>query len=54
MEYEIKDEPQGLPDKPDGVRDGGLAEYRFLFRAPPKPGERRPASPSAPGQFEPY
>ncbi len=26
MEYEIGDDPQGLPDQPDGDRDGGLRE----------------------------
>jgi hypothetical protein len=32
MEYEIGDDPQGLPDRPDGDREGGLREERLLFR----------------------
>ena len=24
MEYEIDDDPQGLPDQPEGDRDGGV------------------------------
>ena len=32
MEYEIGDDPQGLPDRPDGERDGGLREDRIYFR----------------------
>lgn len=42
MEYEIGDDPQGLPDKPDGDRDGGLREDRIMFRrgAPAKPVNR--------------
>lgn len=36
MEYEIDDDPQGLQEKLDGDRDGGLREDRILFhhRAP--------------------
>lgn len=30
MEYEIGDDPQGLPDRPDGDRDGGLRENLFF------------------------
>ncbi|TCD05199.1 hypothetical protein EYB45_06815 [Erythrobacteraceae bacterium CFH 75059] len=26
MEYEIKDEPQGLPERPEAERDGGVAD----------------------------
>lgn len=39
MEYEIGDEPQGLPDRPEGDRDGGLRDDPFFFRrnASPKP-----------------
>ena len=32
MEYEINDDPQGLPDRPDGDRNGGLPEDRMFFR----------------------
>lgn len=32
MEYEIGDDPQGLPEHPDGERDGGLREDRIFFR----------------------
>ena len=31
MEYEIDDDPQGLPEHTDGERDGGLNE-RLDFR----------------------
>lgn len=30
MEYEIGDDPQGLPDPPEGTRDGGLKEPMFF------------------------
>lgn len=33
MEYEIDDDPQGLPETIDGDRDGGLREDRLLFFA---------------------
>lgn len=26
MEYEIGDDPQGSPERPEGCRDGGLSE----------------------------
>lgn len=41
MEYEIGDDPQGLPEVPEGDRDGGLREGRVLFRkgAPSDPSE---------------
>lgn len=32
MEFEIEDDPQGLPDYPEGDRDGGLREDRMLVR----------------------
>ena len=32
MEYEIYDDPQGQPDRPDGDRQGGLREDRLFFR----------------------
>ena len=32
MEYEIDDDPQGLPDRPDGDRDGGLRDAPVFFR----------------------
>lgn len=35
MEYEIKDDPQGLPDHADGLRDGGLDEERYYLRKRP-------------------
>lgn len=38
MEYEIDDEPQGLPDQPDGDRDGGLQARRLIFRKGVRPG----------------
>ena len=31
MEYEIGDDPQGLPEAPGGDRDGGLREDPFLL-----------------------
>jgi hypothetical protein len=40
MEYEIGDDPQGLPEIPDGDRDGGLREEWFLMR----PGRQRPSA----------
>jgi hypothetical protein len=37
MEYEIGDDPQGLPDPPEAVRDGGVREdlvvHRWRYRA---------------------
>ena len=32
MEYEIGDDPQGLPDHSEGDRDGGVDEGRVFFR----------------------
>ncbi|MXP28465.1 hypothetical protein GRI58_06465 [Porphyrobacter algicida] len=32
MEFEIKDDPQGVPDLPDGDRDGGLEEDLAVLR----------------------
>lgn len=32
MEYEIDDDPQGQPDRPDGDRKGGLREDWIFFR----------------------
>ena len=32
MEYEIGDDPQGLPDRPDGGRNGGLSDDRMFIR----------------------
>ncbi|WP_375290232.1 hypothetical protein [Qipengyuania sp.] len=32
MEYEIDDDPQGLPDRNEGDRDGGIHEDRMIFR----------------------
>ena len=32
MEYEIGDDPQGLPERPEGDRKGGLREDRIFFR----------------------
>ncbi len=42
MEYEIGDDPQGLPDRPEGDRDGGLDHDRIVFRrsAAAKPASR--------------
>lgn len=42
MEYEIGDDPQGLPDRPEGDRNGGLREDRIMFRrgAPSSPPPR--------------
>lgn len=37
MEYEIKDDPQGLPDRPDGERDGGLDEDPVLRHRESRP-----------------
>lgn len=33
MEYEIADDPQGLPDRTEGLRDGGLREDLVFFRS---------------------
>lgn len=44
MEYEIKDEPQGLPDRPEADRDGGLRE---------KPQTTRKAMPATPVKSRP-
>lgn len=41
MEYEIGDDPQGLPDCPEGDRDGGLRENLF-FRKEPAANRRAP------------
>lgn len=35
MEYEIGDDPQGLPDRPDGFRSGGLRDHPVFFRKNP-------------------
>lgn len=32
MEYEIGDDPQGLPEAPEGHRDGGLSDGSLFFR----------------------
>lgn len=40
MEYEIKDDPQGLPDIPDGDRDGGLEEDPVALRRAARHQER--------------
>ncbi|WP_165961103.1 hypothetical protein [Qipengyuania sediminis] len=32
MEYEIGDDPQGLPDRPEAERDGGLRLQPVFFR----------------------
>lgn len=37
MEYEIGDDPQGLPEMPEGDRDGGLREPLFFRREPRAP-----------------
>ena len=34
MEYEIGDDPQGLPDRPEGNRDGGIRENLVSRRQP--------------------
>lgn len=46
MEYEIDDDPQGLPDKPEADRDGGVREPVFFRRkpAPKGTGRRREAA----------
>ena len=43
MEYEIGDDPQGLPEMPEGDRDGGLRELLFFRREPraPSPNQKR-------------
>lgn len=47
MEYEIRDEPQGLADIPDGDRDGGLRTAGSAFKHPAseqdRDNERNPA-----------
>ena len=35
MEFEIGDDPQGLPDRPEGDRDGGVRE-NMVFRKEPR------------------
>lgn len=47
MEYEIGDDPQGLPDRPDGDRDGGLRENLF-FRKGSGGRHAAPNDPNAP------
>lgn len=51
MEFEIPDEPQGEPERPDARRDGGLREGGGIRRpafawqpgeAPPQSGEAPP------------
>ncbi len=37
MEYEIGDDPQGLPDVPEGDRDGGLRENLFFRKGSTRP-----------------
>lgn len=32
MEYEIGDDPQGLPDRSEAYRDGGLRDDGMFFR----------------------
>ena len=49
MEYEIGDDPQGLPDRPEGYRDGGLRESPFFRKPPPRP---RPAPNEADAPIE--
>lgn len=46
MEYEIDDDPQGLPDKPEADRDGGVREPMFFRRKPVQrpAGKRRDAA----------
>lgn len=44
MEYEIGDDPQGLPDRPEGDRDGGLHDTLFFAK------RRRTPSTLAPGE----
>jgi AbrB family looped-hinge helix DNA binding protein len=34
MEFEIGDDPQGLPEHPEGDRDGGLREHLFFRKEP--------------------
>lgn len=46
MEYEIGDDPQGLPERRDGDRDGGLREDRIPFGY-------RPSAPSFQGHDNP-
>ncbi len=41
MEYEIGDDPQGLPEQPEGDRGGGLAEDRIFFRKPASDADAR-------------
>ena len=41
MEYEIDDDPQGQPDRPDGDRKGGLREERMFFRSDRRARPRR-------------
>lgn len=36
MEYEIGDDPQGLPDWPEAARDGGLRENIFFRKGTPR------------------
>lgn len=42
MEYEIGDDPQGLPEQCEGDRDGGLRE-NLVFRREPRFERRAPA-----------
>lgn len=47
MEYEIGDDPQGLPDRPEGDRDGGIRE-NLVFRKEPRFERRVPSERDAP------
>jgi hypothetical protein len=46
MEYEIGDDPQGVPDHLDGDRDGGLREH-LCFRKERRAGPTAPDDPNA-------
>lgn len=47
MEYEIGDDPQGLPDYPEADRDGGIRE-KLVFRKEPRDWRREPKEADAP------
>lgn len=47
MEYEIGDDPQGLPDRPEGDRGGGIRENLF-FRRESRFERRTPSGRDAP------
>ena len=53
MEYEIDDDPQGLPDKPEASRDGGVRGPVFFRRKTMAKGASRRRDPAFEQMGEP-